>query len=207
VFLLPMEPNTANREVPSLTKNWRPGPLSDPNAFAWTGIYSGTSQPVPEPVSLKAIRLLQHGLLQDGGSHTGLERLRHEAPRRFRVAGRDIRPGAQLIVQVPNDPTRPPPYVPSQPVIPFVMPLHPTGATFGNGIPVWETSVELEPQVIYLLMLGGPVAPGVQQALAGSLPEPPPKGTFQPLLWNLHMVSVRNEDGGVGSAGWVPLRL
>lgn len=203
--LLPAPPDDAYARVPSFTRNWIPGPASDPTAFVWSGVYSGTARPVPEPRSLKSLRLLQYGLIQDGPG-LGLDRLRHEAPRRLRVAGEDIRPGARLVVFVPDDPTTPPPYRKLDRTIPLVFPLYPTGRRV-RGLAVWETAVELDPQGIYTLMLGGPKAPGVPQALAGALAEPPPKGTFQPGRWNRHWVWVVNEDGTAGTGGWQALRL
>jgi hypothetical protein len=200
-----MVANTANGKIEQLAKNWVPGPASDPNAFAWSGVYTGTSTRVPEPGSLRAIRSLQHGLVQDG-PELGLARLRHEAPRRLRVAGRDIRPGAKLVLFVPNDKTTPPPYAELRPMIPLVVPVFAT-ADLHDGLPVWESAVELEAQVVYMLMLGGPAAPGVEQALGNRLPEPPAKGTFLPGVWNRHWTWIVNEDRTFGTGGWQALRL
>jgi hypothetical protein len=206
ITLEPAVPSSAWARVPELTKNWKPGKLSDPLAFAWTGVWSGTTVPVAEPPSLRMVRLLQYGLIQDGPA-LGLTKLRHEAPRRFRVSGRDIRRGAKLVLYVPDDPTGPPPYASLDKTIPLVLPLHPTHATGTNGDAVWETAEEMEPALLYALCLGGFQAPGVGAAFANSLAEPPKKGAFDPGRWNKHLVLVINEDATYGSGGWQPLRI
>lgn len=200
-----MVPNTAWEKVPSLTKNWVPGPLADPLAFVWTGVFSGTQVPVPEPPSLRALRLLQYGLVQDAGELRGL---RHEAPRRFRVSGREIRPGATLVLYVPNDPTTPPPYDKGfRPMIPIQLPVYATGDKTITGAPIFATAVEADAQLTYVLSLGGPAAPGIKDAFDGRLEEPPAKGTFDPGRWNKHWVWVVNEDGTYGTGGWQAIRL
>ncbi len=205
ITLEAMRPNTAYRDVPTLTKNWKPGPLAKLDAFAWTGVYSGTSRPVPEPTSLRALRLLQYGRIQDAGAK---QVLRHEAPRRFRVAGLGIRHGAKLILYVPNDPKTPPPYTANtSKMIPVIVPLYATGERTKDGRPIWESAAEADATLAYTLTLGGPAAPGVAAALSGKLAEPPAKGTFQPARWNRHWVWVRNADGTYGTGGWQALRL
>ncbi|MFQ5505047.1 MAG: hypothetical protein ACE5F1_09665 [Planctomycetota bacterium] len=204
IKLMPMAPNSANAEIPSLTKNWVPG--TGPLAFLWSGVYSGTSKKVPEPRSLRSLRILQHGLIQDG-KQFGLTRLRHEAPRRFRVAAKNVRAGARLILLVPMDPTTPPPYTTPRPVLPLVIPIYPGNKTSPSGLPVWESAIEVDPTLLYVLMLGGPVAPGVAKAMSNQLAEPPPKGSFKPVLWNKHWVWILNEDGSFASGGWQPLGI
>lgn len=204
--LRPMVPNTANAQVPSLRKNW------DPNAppgleFQWM------NGAVPTPPFPKAIRLMQHGLVSDGQGQYGLTALRHEAPRRFAVAGHDILPGATLRLFVPASAVAPNPSGPlSQiPTIELVLPLHPTAQTLGDGRRVWESAVEAEPLVVYELLLGGPLAPGMPavldpvQVLAAA--EPPAAGTFDPHGFNWHYVRVKNPDGQEGDGGWQRLRL
>ncbi|MEZ5988848.1 MAG: hypothetical protein R3F30_06945 [Planctomycetota bacterium] len=202
--LEPARPMLAWRRVPSLTGNWTPG--KGPSDFWWTGVYEGTSIPVPEPASLRSLRAMQYGMVQDG-TNLGIKGLRHEAPRRLRVSGRDLRRGAQLVLFSPDDPTAPPPYRTPRPVRTLVLPLNPTGDLDGRGLPVWETSAELDPRQLYTLMLGGPRAPGVAAALAGTLPEPPLKGTFDPTRWNLHWLWVVNADGTFATGDWQPLRM
>ncbi len=201
--LLPMAPNTAHARVPELTRNWVPGTGS--NDFHWTGMYRGTNTPVPEPPSLRLLRILQHGLRQDGPS-LGLKNLRHEAPRRFRVAGRGIRPGARLVLFVPNDPSGPPPYRSLTKTIPMEIPIFATDDKHGD-LPVWESAIEIEPTVLYMLMLGGPSAPGIDKAYGNQLSEPPAKKTFAPGAWNKHLIWVVNEDGKRSDGGWQAVRI
>ncbi|MFQ5748374.1 MAG: hypothetical protein ACE5H3_02825 [Planctomycetota bacterium] len=238
VELQPMVPNTAYAGVPSLRKNWipvadrknpgnvlgspgnhgpgmggggggglpNPGDQTDPNAFHWNGF-------TPSVPFAKALRLFQYGLIRDGQASFGVTSLHHEAPRRFRVAGRNIRPGAKLILLVPDDPAGPPNPQggPNQiRTIRLELPLYATGIFLSDGRQVWESAVETDPFVTYMLLLGGPKAPGVKKASADvfdKIPEPPPAGMFDPLAWNFHHVSVVNEDGTQVDAGWQRLKL
>jgi len=204
IELRPMLPSTAWRDVPKLRHNWVPG--TGPSDFLWSGVYSGTQTKVPEPPFLRALRLLQYGLVQDGPT-LGLPYLRHDAPRRFRVAVRNARPGARLILLVPDDATKAPPYTTPRPVIPIIVPLYPTGVKTATGVPVWESAVEAEPLLYYTLMLGGPSAPNVKSALQNKLSEPPTKGSFHPSTWNKHWVWIANEDGTFASGGWQALTI
>lgn len=206
--LLPLVPNTANVDIPTFTKNWNPDP-SVPAAlrFVWTG---GASLNPPFP---KAIRLMQYGLIVDGSAQYGLAKLRHEAPRRFAVAGTDIRPGAKLHLFVPNSATPPNIGGPlgASATIELVLPLHPTYPRLPDGRQVWQTATEVEPYIAYMLMLGGPLAQGmpavldpVQVKLAS---EPPAVGTFNPDKFNWHYLRVENADATSGDGGWQQLRL
>jgi hypothetical protein len=201
-----MRPSTPWRDVPRLRRNWTPGPSSAAGDFTWTGVYSGTSTSVPIPPSLSSVRALQHGLLQDGPG-LGLSALRHEAPRRFRVSGRNIQPGALLWLFVPNDPRQPPSTSSLQSTLPIRLPLFATSETSSNGAPIWETAAELEPRLAYALMLGGLAAPGVADALRGRWASAPPPKTFDPQTWNQHRLFVQNPDGRFGDGGLQSLRL
>ena len=205
IRLEPMRPQTAWRDVPKLTKNWKPGAANDPMAFVWSGVWSGTSVKAPQPLSLLATRLLQYGLIQDAGFKI---RLRHEAPRRLRVSGFDIRPGAELVLFVPNDPKLKPPYKLGQgKLLPIRVPIYASALRRDDGAAIYESAAELEPTLVYVLALGGPSAPGVAAALGGKLSEPPAKGSFDPTAWNRHWVFVRNEDGSFASGGWQRIRI
>ncbi len=207
VTLLPMVPNTAYQRVPTLTGNW--------NNFTWPF----TPLP-PQAIFPHTIKLFQHGLIQFGVAQNGFglgmpgTPLRHDAPRRFRVAGMDIRPGAALLLNIPNDPAA----VPPNPVGPLsqmithelLLPLYPTTEReVGTNFPVWQTAVEIEPLIYYGMMLGGAFAPGVAASFndwLGNIPEPPTTpGFFDPLNWNFHFVRVLNEDGSVSPGSWQPI--
>lgn len=199
-----MRPMVAYRDVPRLTKNWVPGKKSDPLSFFWDGAWSDNRLPVATPASLTRLRIFQYGLIQDA-QYT--MQLRHEAPRRFRVSGMDIRPGARLLILVSNDQGLPPPHSQLDKMIPIDMPLYASGERTASGAPIWETAAEAAPELGYVLALGGPAAPGVRANLADRLPEPPSTGSFQPATWNRHWVWVLNEDGTYGNGGWQPLVL
>ena len=91
--------------------------------------------------------------------------------------------------------------------IPFVLPLHPTDRFNAHGRRIWQTTVEAEPLICYLLLLGGPAAPNTVRALDGNVVEPPPSGTFDPAGWNLYWLWVLNADGTYGNGGWQPLKM
>ena len=153
------------------------------------------------------------GLLADAGGVFGPNALRHDAPRRFRVAGAGIRQGAHLRILTPFDPSAPVPNPSGPPnqmqTLEIDLPLHPTGEVH-QGLPVWETVVELEPLAYYVMLCGGPYAPGVPQALndiTDAIPEPPPAGFFDPLTYNWHFVEVENPGGQVATLGWVQLTI
>jgi YVTN family beta-propeller protein len=204
--LRPLVANTANVEIPSLRKNWDPNALPGLE-FQWT---NGL---VPTPPFPKAIRFMQHGLVTDGQGQYGLTALRHEAPRRFAVAGFDILPGAKLRLFVPNSTVAPNPAGPQSQIstTEVALPLNPTGEVLPDGRRVWQSAVEAEPLVVYELMLGGPLAPGMPfvldptQVLTAT--EPPAPGTFDPHRFNWHYVKVLNPDGQEGDGGWQRLRL
>jgi DNA-binding beta-propeller fold protein YncE len=182
--LAPMAPSSAWAQVPLLTKNWRKG--TGPHDFRWDGeIVSGL--PAPEPRSQKALRIFQQALIAKA-PQLGLAAMRHEAPRRFAVVGNNIRLGARLVLQHA--------FAPASETI--EMPLFPTDR-LDAGRRRWETTVEADPQLLYVLLLGGPQAPDVQAALRGEIAEPPPPAAFDPLGWNRWLATVRNEDGTAAS--------
>jgi YVTN family beta-propeller protein len=178
--LAPMAPSSAWAQVPRLRKNWRRG--TGPDDFNWDGeIVSGV--PAPEPRSLKALRIFQAALIEKAPQF-GLTALRHEAPRRFAVHGNNIRLGARLLLRHA--------FAAGSETI--EMPLFPTDRV-DAGRRRWETTVEADPRLLYVLLLGGPQAPEVQAALRGEIAEPPPPSAFDPIGWNRWTATVRNEDG------------
>jgi hypothetical protein len=129
----------------------------------------------------------------------------------MRLAGKDIRHGAELQLHMPAGVVPPDTSagLAGTATSALVLNLYPTGATLG-GRTIWETSAEFDALGSYALMLGGPVAPGVFEAAFDtfdSLPEPPEPGTFDPLAWNWFWVRVVNLDGTSVDAGWQRLRL
>jgi hypothetical protein len=198
ITLLPASPGTAYEDVPTYTDNWTPGDHANGD-FDWE---PGPTN-IPEPGSLKTIRLFQYGLMAGGY----LPELRHEAPRRFRVAMLNGRHGAKLILKMADDPAAQNPQQATQ-FLTFELPLHATGDLY-QGKPVWETAEEMDGLRLYSLMLGGPRAPGVQATLdnPGPVTEPPTSNPFNPSVWNQFFVEVKNENGTTGSGNWQPITL
>ncbi len=208
--LEPMVPNTAYGDVPLFSKFWAdalPGPNLDPtfgNSLNHT------------------VRLYQNALLTDAPGGFGLCQLRHEAPRRFRVSGKNIRHGAKLHLFVQDDAGLGAPITTlavddsgQVPTLEMQLPIHPTESLDPEGDRIWETAAELEPLIYYRLMAGIPTVgpPGVLDQLtalefnfAGD-PEAQPPGTWQPTIWNQHWVRVVNADSTSGDGGWQQLTL
>jgi hypothetical protein len=206
--LLPMATDTFYRRVPELTLGW-----ANLDNAALGSIFVHT------------VRLYQWGLILEAAGEGGFglgSALRHDAPRRFQVAGDNIRHGAQLVLAYHNDASAGPPN-PSLPVDQLevgllTLPLYPTSRLDGpSQRPVWQTAVELEPLAYYALMLGGPWAPGVAAAYLDQTPftfpmvdpvlDQPAPGQFNPLAWNWLYVFILNADGSLGDGGWQRLRI
>ncbi|MEM7248425.1 MAG: hypothetical protein AAF533_24035 [Acidobacteriota bacterium] len=201
--MLPMVLNTANADVPSFgSTGWIP-----PLAVLQFGHHSHT------------IRLYQNAILDDGPADGwGLCSVRHDAPRKFCVSGSNIRHGARMRLRVVTDrsfgPLNPdlPIDDPSQPpTTEIVLPLHGTDLLIGDD-PVFETAVEMEPQYFFALMAGapGPASPLDQITGFDFMPQFDPEsqpGLFNPIRWNNHWMEVENEDGTLGRAGYVQLRI
>lgn len=194
----PLIPNTANRWIPQFQ-------------VAWPTLGSVNQQ------ILKQTRLLQRALWQFADNpatyDVGLDFLRHEAPRRFRVRGDDIKPGAWIALTTPA----PDPLAPGQPSCnPFdpqsviiAMPIFP--ARDDNGDLVWETAGEIDSRMMYALMAGWIFSPGVVGVLTNpaqydetnppnpSFPVNPQlfylPGTFDPATWSQYVVQVANDLG------------
>jgi YVTN family beta-propeller protein len=211
IRLLPMKPSEPYKDVPKLTENW--------DDFDNQGL----ANPM---LSVHTKRLYQFGLQQDAASENGfgfgLGPLHHDVPRRFQVVARNVEPGAELCLWVPNTST--PPDVTMTPeqqgtdnFIKIVLPIHPIddGGTLAEGEKKWETAVELEPIFYYAMMLGGFEAPGVKKAaedLTFLISDPPPVGFFDPIPRNFHYVEIVNpDDDGTGNktgdGGWQRLTL
>lgn len=205
--LLPMVPMASYEQIPSLVEFWE--------------LFDGGGGTFPEHGGSlgHAVRLYQYGLLQDGPPDGyGLDGIHWDAPRQFRVAGDDIRPGAQLHLFTHFDPTAgAPPNLGLGPEDPgqvamrrSVLPLYPTDQRTPGGQVIWRTAVQAEMETYYRMMHGGEFAPGVEAAYSDNffaIPEPPPVGMFDPEAWNWHYLRVVNADGTVGDGGWVRLRI
>jgi hypothetical protein len=91
------------------------------------------------------------------------------------------------------------------------LPLHPTGTVLGDGRRVWETAAEVEPKVLYELMLRRPLALGVPAVLdpvqVNSILESPYTPRHDPHTSNWHYVKVQNPNLLEGDGGWQRLRI
>ncbi|MCR9245236.1 MAG: hypothetical protein NXI31_09405 [bacterium] len=189
IELLPMAPSTFWVGIPSLTANWDPNHPTRP--FNWD-----TSKDGPEPVSMKSIRELQASLAGQFGLPANA--IRHEAPRRFRVIGDHIRPGAKLVLAMAK--TNPGQF-PAQQVF---FDLAPSGYEH-NGRPIWETAEELDPMHTLAWLHGGYWSPGVAKVMLADYTGVP---QLDATTWNRFAVAILNEDQTLGLApAWQPLTL
>jgi|GEM_PF-1265601 len=213
---LGMVTNTAYADIPSLSVFWAAGAGCVPPGCL-PERHGGTTP--------HTVRLYQNALLTSappGGF--GLCSVRHEAPRRFRVLGENLRHGATLHLFIQDDPGGPPPDTtlrvddPGQvATLELVLPLHPTGLTVEGDLRVWETAVEMEPMLFYRLMAGPPSVAGILDAVTDvdfkfqifpeSSPTNPPGLSWSPTIWNQHWVRVVNTDGTQVDLGWQPLTI
>jgi YVTN family beta-propeller protein len=202
--LLPAAPRQSLAPIPSMVTMWR-DPVN-PIFVDFGGRLAHT------------LRVFQSALVQEAPDAFGLAGVQWDVARRFRVAGTDIRHGAELHLYSHDDPvagtapnTNLAPEDPGQVELRrTVVPLYATDQQTPSGQTVWQSAVEAEPETLYLLMLGGEHAPGVEAAyqdLDFNISEPPPPGFFDPVGWNWHYLRVVNADGTAGAGGWVRVTL
>lgn len=127
---------------------------------------------------------------------------RHEPPRRFRISGNNLRPGASLLLGLPTSLAG---TVPQNPFF-ISMPLFPVQTATGT---VWESAVELDEEMTLALLAGGLFATNVLGVLQPSVPEQVQQLPLQPALWNRMLTVVVNEDGSnnIATASWQTLRV
>ncbi|MEM7247309.1 MAG: hypothetical protein AAF533_18345 [Acidobacteriota bacterium] len=216
LLLEPMITNTAHRHVPEMQALWDEPGLTD-------------EQGGPRA---HTIRVYQNALANDLVDDFGACSVRHEAPRRLRVSGKDIRHGARLRLRIAQEhypiPWLPPEQQVEEELLTLTLPLYPTDDKSDGGNPVWETAVELEPDV-YLRIMTGREFNGLLPAIAdldsfiptdpSSLPvidEALAASHFIPGAGNHVHVEVLNDDVGVagihpppqpGVGGWQRLRI
>jgi hypothetical protein len=176
IVLEKMAPNTAFVDIPSFNLNLNAS--SPPSSSIWTQ------------------RTLQNAVLGLFGVPASL---RHEPPRRFRVTGDNIRPGAKLLLGIASGANPA-----SLPVEIMVMEIYPTTHQSG-GRQVWETLAELDPTQSFALLNGGYWAPDVANVLLRLTSTP----ALQPNAWNNYLVAIQNEDGTLGFdiTNWQRLRI
>lgn len=169
----PMAPQTYNTDIPLFDDNLRVDQTVSPP------VVTATTQ-----TSLWALRTFQISAL----GNFGVTDLHHEPPRRLRVTGDNIRPGAKLLFGIPT--TTPGGF----PVQVLELDLFPTAHTSG-GRTIWETEEELDPMVTFAMLNGGPFAPDVVATAFRATTTP----NLDPLTWNSFAWAVLNEDGSINS--------
>lgn len=178
--LLAMAPNTFHEQI-----------------FNFTGNLHWPNPPVGS--SIWALRHLQNAVLQSP-QIWGVTSRHHEPPRRFRVSGDNIRPGAKLLLGM-NTYLSPP----ANPLAVIELDLYPTRYTDGNGKQIWETRQELDGTMTMVLLNGGPYRqevvdvflrtpmanPSLLNPAQWNNPTPTnPTSGYHPTIWN--------EDGTIG---------
>jgi hypothetical protein len=187
--LLAMRPATPWRDVASITRNWTVG--TGPLDFSW-------SAATPTPIHPAALRIFQNTLATTFGVTSG----HHEPPRRFRVTGTNIRPGARLRLAFSISGGAGPGGTAFQTIELPIFPNREAGATL-----VWETAAEATPIAAFALLCGGPFAPDVARVFLGAVPENVPNA-LAPATWNSFHVRVVNADGTSSPFGvWQPLTV
>ena len=136
--------------------------------------------PNPTPgTTMWSLRQLQNAVV---GPNYGIPVMRHEPPRRFRVTGDGIRPGARMALVMQT-------YQPADPYHLLVMDLVPT-QHFSGGRRVWETVQELDAHQTLALLNGGPFRAEVANILARNaqanpaLLDPGQYNRYLPIVWN-----------------------
>ncbi len=184
VTVLPMAPNTAYVDVASFNLNL--------NLNA-----------VP-PSSTWALRTLQQSVLDSAlspfGLSFGVPAPRHEPPRRFRVTGDDIRPGALMLFGFAAG-TAPA----SFPIQILELEIFPTDRFTSTGERIWESEAEIDAAHTLALLNGGYWAPDVVDVLLRTNSAP----NLDPVNWNHYLVGVLNEDLTLGASttNWQRLRV
>jgi hypothetical protein len=181
IAIRPMAPNTFFEGVASLKGNWDPNHPTMPFVFVSPGPGSD------EPFFAKSVRALQTAVASQFGMPANP--LRHEPPRRLRVVGDNIRPGARLDITMATQTAG------SLPGQTISFDLAPTKFTF-EGKTIWETAEELDAMHTMAWLNGGYFAPGVTKVIEADY-----SGTalLVPLTWNKYRVTVTNEDGTSGT--------
>ena len=182
IELLPMVPNTAYEPVTQLDDFVDPHPTpGDPR-----------SQSIEQ-------RLVMEAAVRNATFDFGVaDAPRHEPPRRFRVAGHDIRHGAKLRLGLPVGTSG------SGQFATLELDLAATAYRHGpeNKV-IWESTEELDARMTMAFLCGGPELTEVSDLLGGNL-----SASLDPDADNQYVVEVVNQTGSPGTApGLQPLLL
>lgn len=163
--------------------------------FAWQGNTGGPFPPVTS--NMWSRQAFQLALIPNPSF--GVPGQRHEPPRRFRVSGDNIRPGAVLHFAIPMQGPQ------TFPVWDVILDLVPTRYTGTGGRRIWESSQEIDELMTLALLNGGFWAPDVVPVLFRTTPAP----ALQPVAWNGYLAIVENEDGSLDTnfTNWQPFRV
>jgi len=160
------------------------------------------NNPVGSRESQNRMIYMQQELINAAGSgfDVGINQathIKHELPRRFRVAGDDIRPGAELELQLIGR---------NGVVMPLRMPIFPTRFQVGgSGARIWETTVAADGEMTLALLNGGLFLPNVWDLLQFTSLTPP-YPALNPATDNSYTFVVRNADG-TSAGGTAPLTV
>ncbi len=162
-------PNTAYRDIPSLTANFPDLPHRNNLNSGYVPAPAGGNLELIVAPTLGAFRSFDSlSVLQDSIRPGTANVNTHDPSRRLRVTAKDLVPGAILLLKVPAG---------SGLTVDLELPIYPSHE-FWNNARVWETAVELDALNVYVLRLGGfdSSNTAVQSILNGSLTEidPPP---------------------------------
>ncbi len=176
ITLEAMAPNTAYIDVSLFNQNLNLG--ASPSSSIWT------------------LRTLQQSVV---GPAFGVPAVRHEPPRRFRVTGDNVRPGAKLLFAMASGANPA-----SFPIQIMEMELYPTHYT-SSGRLIWETNLELDATQNFAMLNGGYWAPDVANVLLRLTTTP----SLQPAAWNKFLAAVQNEDQSIGFnlTNWQVLKI
>ena len=177
---LPMAPATHWTYVSNLAVNWD---STHPRARPM----------VPVSASIQAVQDLGQAVKQAQNNFGLRTDLQHEPPRRFRVSGDDIRPGAKLGIAFP--------FGAGFELI--WIPVFPTKYFDGNNRRIWETTVEADDQQTLGLLCGSIWTPGVVDVMRYM----PPSSPLNPDVNNNFIFSVLNEDGDLAAPAWNSLSV
>ncbi|MCA8948131.1 MAG: hypothetical protein KDE27_01435 [Planctomycetes bacterium] len=194
IELEPMVPDTAYEGITHFDGNIDPNHPTRP--FVWNPNLGSGPVPLPAPPTPQSQQAQRELATAAAKADVGVpDTLRHEPPRRFRVAGDNIANGAKLGIEswaAPN--------------VLVWFDLTPTPLLNENNRQIWETTEELDALQTMALLCGGYSAPSVLAVLLGDF-SPATINALDAKTWNSYRFYVKNEDGSVDQSGWEPLEI
>lgn len=184
-------PNTANADGNDMTTN---------GTLTW----NGEGPPFPGfqfPTQIQARQTLRDACRQLGLITILADEF--DFPRRLKLTGSGLQEGGSIRLGIDMDPSDPPSLDASQTAdFQYItLPIHPTDSIVDTQR-IWQTTVEFDTVTLYMLLLGGPKGPGINDALIGN--NPPPTA-FNPTVWNNYRLSYTSPSGVTTAEVLVPL--